>query len=190
MPDDEKESAGKVVRLRAAGLHNSDQLVRKGDESLEELPGLPAVKYSGPSDHWQVDVPAEELVKLIAPFQGAKRAYLVALLNGKSKKMAAASIGLNDRSIRNWAQRDPSFGQAVGIVYDVGFSTVIESELYRRAMAGPDDRGSMRALELIVKSRDADYRDKASLELSMVRAATDRMNELVADYKPAEQESA
>lgn len=177
----------KVIRLRTSGMHNSDRLTFKDVPAGEVVaPLAPKVTYNGPSDHWAVEIPAAELEALIAPFEGRKRAYLVALLNGKSKRMAAANVGVSDRQIRNWAQADPPFGQAASVLYDIGFSTVLESELYRRAMAGSDDRGSMRALELIIKSRDPEYREKSSIEFSVARAAHERMNDLVADYKPAE----
>ena len=129
------------------------------------------VTYSAGADTWQVTVPAEELTQLLSPFDGRRRAFLTGLLNGRSRSMAAAGAGITLRSIQLWEKADPAFREASITAEQIGFAGVIESELYRRALAGQEDRGSMRALELIVKSRDAAYREKSQVTLDVVQRA-------------------
>ncbi len=141
--------------------------------------GAPTVSYSGVGDAWQVSAPAEELHQLISPFDGKRRAFLVGLLNGRSRTMAAAGAGVTVRCIQLWTRADDEFREAARTAEHLGFAGVIESELYRRALAGEKDRGSMRALELVVKSRDAAYREKAQVTLDVVQHAEEALHRVV-----------
>lgn len=118
------------------------------------------VRYSAPSLPFQVEVPVEHITALLAEFDGRRRTFLVALLNGYSKRSAAAAIGITARATQLWAKKDGRFAEAVRCCEEVGFSTVIETELYRRALAGVSDRSSMQALELVLRSRRPAYRAK------------------------------
>lgn len=117
------------------------------------------VTYSLPGDAWQVSVPVEAVADVLAPFGARKRAFLVRLLNGWSKKAAAAGAGVSVRTTQLWAKAELEFADAVHFCEEAGFASVVESELYRRAFAGAKDKGSMRALELVLKSRSPKYRD-------------------------------
>ncbi len=121
------------------------------------------VSYSAPTLPFQVEVPVEHITEVLVEFDGRRRAFLVALLNGYSKGAAAASVGVTARAVQLWAKKDDLFAEAVRYCEDIGFTAVIETELYRRAVAGTDDRSSMRALELVLKSRRSEYRDKGHL---------------------------
>ncbi len=90
-----------------------------------------------------------------------------ALLAGQSWAIAAASIGLSSRDLRKLRNSDRELGEWLETCEDLGFSNVIESELYSRAMGGPDDRGSIRALELLIKSRRQEYREKVAGEITV-----------------------
>ena len=125
------------------------------------------VSYSRPGDAWDVHVPTADVAHALAPFEGRKRAFLVRLLNGRSKRAAAAGAGISVRATQLWAKADRDFAEAVAFCGEVGFATVIEDELYRRALAGPSDSGSMRALELVAKSRDPRYRDRTANEVTL-----------------------
>ena len=105
---------------------------------------------------------------LVDAFEGRKRVFLTALLNGQSRTMAAASAGVTPRAAQYWASKDPAFAEAAEAAAQYGFSTVIEPELYRRALAGVDDKSSMRALEMIVKQRDPSYREKGQVRAKLV----------------------
>ena len=118
------------------------------------------VSYSAPALPFQVEVPIEHLTEMLVEFDGRRRAFLVALLNGYSKRAAASSVGVTARAVQLWAKKDERFAEAVRYCEDIGFAAVIETELYRRAVAGTDDRSSMRALEMVLKSRRPEYRDK------------------------------
>jgi hypothetical protein len=127
-------------------------------EAAAATPAL-SVSYSAPTLPFQVEVPAEYIAETLVPFDGRRRGFLVALLNGYSKAAAAASVGLSARVVQLWAKKDERFAEAVSTCQGIGFSAIVESELYRRAMAGTADSGSARALELVLKSRDDRYRD-------------------------------
>jgi len=125
------------------------------------------------------------VVGLVAPFDGKRRAVLTALLNGSSKSMAAAGAGVTPRSVQLWEKADEAFRNAVAAAEQIGFAGVIESELYRRALAGQEDRGSMRALEMVVKSRDAAYREKSQISLEVVQRAEETHRRLVDGWNSA-----
>lgn len=117
------------------------------------------VRYVGPHDPWVVDVDPSFIAALIAPWTGRRRVFLVGLLNGLSKTKAAIRAGVTVRSTQLWAKGDAEFAEAVAACENVGVATVLEAELYRRALAGPEDSGSIRALELVLRARCPDYRD-------------------------------
>jgi hypothetical protein len=130
----------------------------------EHVPEPPTVSYSAPRDAWQVQMPTDVVTQTIAAFEGRRRAFLVRLLNGWSKTASAAGAGVSVRATQLWVKADREFAEAVTFCEEVGFSTVVEVELYRRALGGTHDSGSMRALELVLKSRDPRYRDRIAGE--------------------------
>lgn len=118
-----------------------------------------------------VTLDVEALRGLLLPFNGRARVVLVALLRGFSQRMAAASAGIDPETLRRWGVRHREFADAVKQAEGLGFSRVFERELYSRAMAGPEDRGSMRALELVTKARAAEYREKSQVQMEVVHRA-------------------
>lgn len=105
---------------------------------------------------------------LLGPFNGRARQILLSLLAGHSMGMAAASAGLSKSGLDVWRQRDQAFADAITMAYDMGFAANIEAEAYDRAM-DREDRASGRLLELILKARSPDYREKSQLQLEVVR---------------------
>lgn len=118
-----------------------------------------------------VHVPAEDLRGLLVPFNARARHVLVSLLRGYSRAQAATLVGIDSDTLAAWAKRHPEFGAAVRRAESWGFSRVFEGELYRRALAGPEDRGSMQALLAVAKARDSAYREKAQLHMDVVHRA-------------------
>lgn len=131
---------------------------------------------------FRVTMATETLIGLLKPFNNRARAVLVALLRGYSKGMAATHAGIAEATLANWERAQPAFREATVSAYQAGFRRVFEPELYRRAMAGTEDRGSMRALELVTKARDSAYRDKAQMQLEVVHRAAESMGKLVAGW--------
>jgi hypothetical protein len=115
------------------------------------------VRYGGDDDTFQVDVPGDLIEDILGPFDGRRRAFLTALLNGRSRRAAAARIGVSIRCTQLWAQKDPDFAAAVEACDGIGFGAVIEDRLYKRAL-DRSDPGSARCLEMVVKARDPRYR--------------------------------
>ena len=109
----------------------------------------------------------EDIAGLLDGFNGRARSICLLLLGGASILQAAAGAGLARGTLDNWRQADAAFQRAVGLCLDLG-SALYEGELHSRALAGPDDRGSMRALELVVKARNPDYRDKAQVQMGVI----------------------
>ena len=131
----------------------------------------------------KVAIPAEALGGLLGPFNGRARGILLSLLGGSTLGMAAASVGLSKNALDDWRQRDPPFAQAVTLCYDIGFSSTIEAEAYDRAM-DRTDRASGRLLELILKARSPDYREKSQLQLEVVARVGSALGTLVGGWNP------
>jgi hypothetical protein len=97
--------------------------------------------------------------------------------------MAAAAAGVSEATLEQWEKKHPEFRQATVSAYQMGFRRVFEPELYRRALAGPDDRGSMRALELVTKARDGSYRDKSQVQMEVFHRATEATSGLTGGWQ-------
>ena len=128
-------------------------------EQLANVPGVVRVRYSGEDDAFQVDMLQEFVEDLLRPFDGRRRAFLTALLNGRSRRAAAARIGVSVRCTQLWASKDAAFATTVDACDSIGFAAVIEEHLYSRAL-DRSDPGSARCLEMVVKARDPSYRDR------------------------------
>jgi hypothetical protein len=112
-----------------------------------------------------------EVRGVLTPFNGRARTFLLALLRGASRTRASMAAGVDIDTVRAWEKREEEFRKASSRCANLGFASVFEAELESRAMAGPDDRGSMRALELVVKARGPEYREKSQLAIDVqVRA--------------------
>ncbi|MDX9738733.1 MAG: hypothetical protein RBT53_11370, partial [Azonexus sp.] len=121
---------------------------------------------------------------LLRPFNGRARAVLIALLRGHSRTMAATAAGIDVDTLRRWEQREPEFARATARAADFGFSSVYEAELYDRAL-DRSDKASGRLLELLLKSRSADYREKSQLQLEVVRRNEQAGSALLEGYESA-----
>lgn len=132
---------------------------------------------------------AEEIRGLLGPFNARARHVLVSLLRGYSKRMAATMVGVDVDTLTRWGKSVPEFAQAMSKASDWGFSRTFERELYSRALAGPDDKGSMRALELVTKSRAAEYREKAQVQMEVIHRAQEAMSGAFGGWKPSEDEN-
>lgn len=120
---------------------------------------------------FRVELPEDVLRGLLEPFSTRARMVIVSLLRGYSQRMAAATAGIDDETVRVWGKRHPEFAQAVQKAASLGFSRTFERELHQRALAGPDDRGSMRALELVTKARAPEYREKQQIAMEVTHRA-------------------
>lgn len=115
----------------------------------------------------RIALPDDAVIGLLRPFSGHARKTLAVLLAGGTLGMAAAAVPMSKDTLDNWRRRHPQYDKAVRQALDWGFAQTYEAELYSRALDRAD-RGSMRALELVVKSRDASYRDKQTGTLEVV----------------------
>lgn len=88
----------------------------------------------------------------------------IRLAQGWPRSMAVIGSGLSQPQLRDLCRRDDRVSGLLQELEEAGFAMRWEGELYRRAMAGKDDRGSMRALEILLKQRDPSYHDKYSVE--------------------------
>ena len=130
----------------------------------------------------EVHIPSDALGGLLGPFNGRARVILLRLLAGFSMGMAAAAAGLSKHGLDSWRERDPEFAQAVTLAYDIGFGAVIEAGAYSRAM-DRNDRASGRLLELILKARGEEYREKSQVQLSVIRAVGSAFDGLAGDWE-------
>ena len=142
-------------------------------------PNMQVVSRNGAA----IPIPSDVLAGLLGPFNGRAREILVHLLGGSSMAMAAATAGLSKTGLDTWRQRDPEFGAAVTMAYDMGFAASVESYAYQRAF-DPEDRASGRLLELILKARSPDYREKSQLQLEVVRRIEDAGASMLSGWAP------
>ena len=147
-------------------------------------------KLSGPVVQ-TVDPDEGEMTGLLAVVErhadGRGLKFALGLLRGWSRDMAAASAGVSDTTIRRWEERYPELGMALERIERVGFAVTFERELYTRALAGPDDRSSARLLEIVVKSRDAKYRDKSQVEITHALASRKAMAGITRNWQQADE---
>ena len=132
----------------------------------------PVVMGVSPQGFVSLDLDVETVTGLLQPFSGRARKAIEGLLNGMTFGMAYVNAGYTNESFRLARMRDPEFAAAVEKAADMGFRRVYERELYDRAL-DRNDRASGRLLELILKARSADYREKAQLQMSVIHAAAD-----------------
>ena len=149
--------------------------VSAGDVTLPSEDG----EEAGAVVQFNIAPPAEEIAGLLEPFNGRGRGVLVAMLRGYSQRMAAATVGVTGDTVSNWGKRHPEFAEALRKAADWGFSRTFEKELHQRALAGPDDKGSMRALELVTKARAPEYREKQQIAMEVTHRAEIAMSGLV-----------
>ena len=157
---------GVIVRPDAPAATRGRTAIGPMPQYGEELPPLDVAEIKRLVPELPPDA-IEEMTGLLSSFGGRARRVLLSLLRGASILAAAASAGIGRATVDDWRQREPAFQRAVGLCLDLG-SALYEGELHSRALAGPDDRGSMRALELVVKARNPDYRDKAQIQMGVL----------------------
>lgn len=111
------------------------------------------------------------------------RRIATALLGGQSRTMAALAGGLTEGGLRDWCKKVPDARKVFDMCEQIGLASTLETELYRRAMSGKDDKGSLRALELILKARRPEYREKSQLALEVVHRAETAMQSLTEGWQ-------
>jgi hypothetical protein len=116
-------------------------------------------------------IPEGEIRGLLLPWNTRARQVLVSLLRGYSLRSAAATAGIDHDTVTRWGKKHTDFSQALTKAREWGFTRTFESELQRRALAGPDDRGSMQALLAVAKARAPEYREKSQLQLEVLHRA-------------------
>lgn len=132
---------------------------------------------------FRITVPSDVLVGLLAPFNTRARVILIHLLKGYSRGMSCVAAGVSEGALEAWEKKHPEFREATVSAYQMGFRRTFEPELYRRAMAGPDDRGSMRALELVTKARDSAYRDRSQIQHEIITRAQEATGSLTGGWQ-------
>lgn len=94
--------------------------------------------------------------------------------------MAAMSAGLHPESLRRMLKQDPEMREILTSAEEMGTRRVFEGELFTRALAGPEDRGSIRALELVMKARLPEYREKQQVQMEVIHRAASAVSAAVA----------
>lgn len=118
---------------------------------------------------WIQDVQAT-LIGHLRKLDRRGQQVVLAIASGESRRSAAVRIGITYSLLAAECSRPGPLSEAVAFASELQTGT-FENELSRRALAGDSDRGSMRALELILKRQDPAYRDQGSLEIRAVTEA-------------------
>ena len=113
---------------------------------------------------------------------GNGEAIALGLMAGMSVRRAALASGITAEALYAWMKSDPELRRAVLAAEAIGAAR-FEAELERRALAGADDRGSVRALELVVKARMPEYRDKTQVQMDVVHKAESAVLDIVGDWR-------
>lgn len=137
----------------------------------------------------------DEKVGLVERLGGRERGIqlqkvAIRLVQGWPRSLAIVGSGLSDAALRHECQKDPLVSRTLAQLEDAGFQSKFVTELYRRAMAGTDDRGSVRALEMVVKARDVSYQEKSALHLHVIaeaEASIERGNQVFEQLQEAGQ---
>lgn len=109
------------------------------------------------------------------------------LLRGFPRQLALVGSGISIVQLNRMCKADPEFAADILACEESGFASGPLYELYRRAMAGAEDRGSLRALEIIVKARMPEYGEKFAHEHRLIRDAEDSITRAGATYEAAEE---
>ena len=107
------------------------------------------------------------------------RAIAAALIAGKPMRWAAMEGGVHPMTVDRWMRADPELRHCLTMCEQLGFARTIDSELYHVAM-DRSHRGQVRALEIIAKARQPEYRDKVQMEMT-VRHAAEQAQDAVTD---------
>lgn len=145
---------------------------------------LDARKAFKPPEPWETPPdwidPAEiGLVRRAFALYGTRAAALVAsLLAGATFRSACVHAGVSVGTVQQHREKDPVFHELCAAAWDAGFQ-LLEDELVQRALNGADDKGSIRALELALKSRDPNYRDQRTVDVTLRAAAANARQRVV-----------
>lgn len=160
-------------------------------EAIDQLPVAVAQQVDIThvvSPHLVVTVPGALIIGLLRDVQSRAGSEGVAiaraLIGGQPPYMAALNGGISHTELQRRRKADPELSEAYSTAENIGIACTIEAELHRRAMAGPEDRGSMRALELALKSRRADYRDRQQVETTHIIRASEAADAYAGDWHP------
>lgn len=136
-----------------------------------------------------VTVPSAQIVGLLRTVESHAGDSGVAiarcLLGGQPKYMASLSGGISDVELGRRMKANPLLAEALSTCEQIGIACTLEAELHRRAMAGVDDRGSMRALEMALKARRSDYRERTQVEQTVTLRAAEASGAYVSDWRAA-----
>lgn len=95
----------------------------------------------------------------------------IRLLQGWPRSMAVLGTGMSEPQLRDLCKRDSVIREILTNCEEAGFNSRIVTELYDRALAGKDDRGSLRALEIVAKSRGPQFNEKVAHTHHLAREA-------------------
>lgn len=107
------------------------------------------------------------------------------LVAGRPKSaVAVQAFGMTARRFEALLKADATLNALIEFAGDIGLAR-FEAELHDRALAGAGDRGSPRALEMVLKRHFPEYRDKAQVEMTHILRAAEAWSGATADL-PAE----
>lgn len=132
-------------------------------------------------------IPSGFITGLLSACEGragvAGRLIGMALMRGLPRRMACLKAGISRSSMDSWAKSDRELAELWRVCEDIGLSQTLEAELYSRAMAGPEDRGSARLLEIALKARMPEYNEKRTAMLDVVEKAAEAQASIAAGWQ-------
>ncbi len=118
-----------------------------------------------------------------------EKAAILGMAKGEGRRSAAIRLGISPIELYNLMNEDPDLREAIEFAEAIAIAQP-EGELRRRALAGNDDRGSMRALEIYLKRHDPAYRDAPSTQITLVNEASRAQASVQSRWVPTASDSA
>ena len=130
-------------------------------EALDHLPKYLPSLYEMAEEH---------LWGLLGSRGEREKIAILGLARGETRRTMAIRLGVGVSYLDGYIARDGELREAVEFAEAIAIQP-LEAELRSRALAGADDKGSIRALEISLKKLDPAYRDNQQIQLTLVQGA-------------------
>lgn len=122
------------------------------------------------------------LLNVVEARAGQKLGRMAAnLVAGMSMEGAAVLAGMSATYAQSYRKKYPDVAELLAECEQLGFQ-LYETELMRRALAGSEDRNSARLLEIVIKARRAEYRDRQQVSIDVMHRAESHHSAIVAGW--------
>jgi hypothetical protein len=112
-----------------------------------------------------------------------EKVAILGLARGETRRTMAIRLGMGVSALEGYIARDGELREAVEFAEAIAIQP-LEAELRSRALAGAEDKGSIRALEISLKKLDPAYRDNQQIQLTLVQGAARAQSSVQDRWQP------